>query len=300
MNSNDKFTLYVYDGDYGLPSLNVECTKALLYATIAKVPVQVKTLNTIKLCTFYSGPCFVHKNVSFKTFNEFTLYLHTLNYNLDLNLSSKQRSEALALTNLVQSKLKVALEFVYWLDQQNFDEFTRMWHSRALPFPYNVFLIKQFKENALDLVESLYPSDYTLESVKDNLSTLVTECLSSLSARLASLNYFYGDVPTSLDVVVYSYLAPLVKLPFPSNGLCNLVSLWPNLVSFVKRIDAKYLPEVPKEPKYIKKEIKTTTSDDEVSYMAISILTVSAVTLVFGFAVSRGFTGLFNNGFGKF
>ncbi|XP_066245079.1 metaxin-1 [Euwallacea similis] len=290
MIANDKFTLYVYDGDYGLPSLNVECTKTLLFFLIAKVPVQIKTLNNLKLCMFHSGSYFVHKNVCLKSFHESVLYLNTLNYNLDMNLSPKQRSESLALKTLVQAKLRTVLEYVLWLEHRNCEEFTQLWYAKALPFPFNNILIKRLKENALDLIESQYSSDYySLETIKDNITMLVTECLSSLSARLSNLNYFYGDSPTSLDIIVYSYLAPLMKLPFPSNSINSLVALWPNLVNFVKRIDVKYLPDLPKEPKYIKNEDKTKTSDDEVSYVAISILTISAVTLMFGFAMSKGF-----------
>lgn len=288
MTANDKFTLYVYDGDYGLPSMNVDCIKSLLYTSIAKVPVQIKTLSNIKLCIFYSAPCFIHKNVSFKSFNDIVLYLKTLNYNLDVNLSPKQRSEALAITNLVQSKLRAAVEYVFWVDQRNYEEFTRVWYSRALPLPFNIIHTNSFKENSITLMESLYPQTCNNEVIKDNLTSLATECLSSLSARLGTSNYFYGDTPTTLDVVVYSYIAPLFKLPFPSNSISSLVALWPNLVSFVNRIETKYLPEMPKESKYIKNEEITKTSDDEVSYVAITILAVSAMTLVFGFAVSKG------------
>lgn len=289
MPESDKFTLYVYDGDYGLPSFNVECTKVLLYAAMVKVPVQIKTLNNIKSCAFYTGPCFVHKNLSFGAFGDIVPYLSTLNYSLDVQLNPKQRSEALALSNMVQAKLRGAVEFAFWVDFRNFEELTRVWFAKALPLPFNILLSRQFKENAANLVESMYPNDSCMEVVKEYLNSLASECIASLSARLGVNKYFFGDQPSSLDVVVYSYVAPLVKLPFPNNELNNVVGLWPNLVSFVNRIDAKFLPELPKESKYIKNEVKLKTSDDEVSYVAISILTVSAVTLMLGFAVSKGF-----------
>lgn len=289
MAGNDKFTLYVYDGDFGLPSLNVDCVQTILYTSISKVPVQLKILNNIKHCLFYSAPCFVHKNVSVKSFPDIVLYLRTLGFNLDSKLTPKQRSESLAISNLVQSKLKVVVEYVLWIDQRNCDEFSRVWFARALPTPFNMLHPKKFKENAINLVESLYPNDYNMEFIKDYLSSVATECLSSLSARLGTFMYFYGEEPTTLDVIVYSYIAFLQKLPFPSNNIPGLVALWPNLINFIKRMDEKYLPEVPKESKYIKNEDKSKTNDEEVSYVAISILTISAMSLVLGFAVSKGF-----------
>ncbi|XP_050296043.1 metaxin-3 [Anthonomus grandis grandis] len=289
MTANDKFSLYIYDGDYGLPSMHVDCIKSLLYTSIAKVPLQIKLLNNIKLCTFYSGPYFVHKHLSFGAYSEIVPYINTLGYNLDFELNPKQKSESLALSNMVQMKLRGPLEYVFWLDQRNFEEFTRVWFTRALPWPLSIFYINRAKETAENLIQSMYATDCSMEIIRDNLSALTAECLSSLSARLGTLSYFHGDSPTSLDVIVYSYVAPLLKVPFPSNSISSLVSAWPNLVSFVKRIEAKYLPEVPKESKYLKHEEQTKTSDDDVSYVAISLLTVSAVTLVVGFAMSRGF-----------
>jgi len=286
--SEAKYILYVYDGDHGLPSVNIECIQTMLYLSIAKVPVQIRVLNNIKYCTLYSAPSFLHKNITFKSFADIVLYLRTLNYNLDSKLTLKQKSEALAITNLVQSKLKVVTEFVYWVDQRNYEEFSRVWYTRALPMPFNLIHTKRFKEYAFNLVESLYPNDYTMEFIKEYLGALATECLSSLSTRLGTSMFFYGEEPTTLDVVIYSHIAPLLKLPFPSNNITSLVSLWPNLVNFVKRIDEKYLPEVPKESKYIKNEDKTKTIDEEVSYVAITILTVSAMSLVVGFAMSKG------------
>ncbi|KAF7285294.1 hypothetical protein GWI33_011423 [Rhynchophorus ferrugineus] len=273
MSATEKFQLYVYDGDFGLPSVNVECLQTLLLTTIAKVPVQVKTLNTIKNCTLYSAPCFVHKNISFKSFTDTVLYLKTLNYDLDRQLNAKQK----------------ILEFVAWIDQRNCNEFTRIWYCKALPMPFNIIHTNKFKEKATNLIESLYPNDSDIEVIKDYLATVATECLSSLSTRLGSLNYFFGNSPSTLDITIYSYLAPLMKLPFPSNSISNLAAMWPNLVAFVKRIDTKYFPNLPKESKYIKKEETNKPNDDEVSYVAISILTFSAMSLVLGFAISKGF-----------
>ncbi|CAH1154681.1 unnamed protein product [Phaedon cochleariae] len=289
MNVQDKFQLVVYDGDFHLPSLDVECLKSILYTTIAAVPVQVRVLNSVKQCAFHSAPSFVHKNLQFRTFNDAVLYLRTLNYNLDSKLTAKQSSECLAITNLVLSKLKPVLEFCYWLDQRNCEEFTNIWFMKALPFPFNFVHTRRFRERALDLIETLHPTETNLDCIKEHLQMTATDCLSHLSTRLGSSDYFYGSSPTSLDVVVYSYVAPLMKIPFPSNEFAGVLSMWPNLTSFVKRIDAAYFPNLPRGSKYLKLEEKPKTSDDEVSYVAILILTVSATSLALGFAFSRGF-----------
>ncbi|XP_060524534.1 metaxin-1 [Cylas formicarius] len=289
MSGTDKFTLYVYDGDYGLPSLDIECTQSILYSAVAKIPVQVKLLSDLKTCMFYGGPTFVHKNLYFKSFNDMILYLRTLHINLDANLNAKQKSEALALTTLVQTKLKTVLEYLLWVDQRNCEEFTKVWYMKVLPMPVNYVRTSRFRNNAMNLIEGRFPEDYNLELVKNCVVTLANECLSSLATRLGTSEYFYGNAPTSLDVILYSYIAPLAKLPFPSNDISNIITTLPNLLSFIKRIDAKYFPDIPKQSKYLKNQEKNKTSDEDVSYVAISILTLSAMSLVIGFAVTRGF-----------
>nr|XP_023021006.1 metaxin-3 [Leptinotarsa decemlineata] len=288
MSVQDKFQLVVYDGDFSLPSVDIECLKSIVYTTIAGVPVQVRLLDSVKQCTFYSAPSFVHKNLQFKSFNESVLYLRTLNYNLDGNLTAKQCSETLAITNLVLSKLKPVLEFYYWVDQRNSEEFTSVWFMKALPFPFNYLHTRRFKEKSLALIESLYPTETNLDVIKEFLQRAALECLSSLSTRLGNSDYFHGTDPTSLDIIVYSYVSPFMKLPFPSNDILTILTMWPNLKNLVKRIDAKYFRNLPRGPKYLRVEEKVKTSDEEVSYVAILILTLSATTLALGFAFNRG------------
>lgn len=288
MSVSEKFQLVVYDGDFSLPSFDVECTKSIVYTAIANVPLHVRLLNNVKCCTFYGAPSFIHKNLQFKSYSETVLYLKTLNHNIDINLSAEQWSESLAYTNLVNSKLKPVLEHLYWADQRNCDEFTNVWFMRALPLPFNYVHTKRLRERALDFLEMLYPTETDEGVIREYVNRIAIECLSSLSTRLGKLDYFYGSEPTSLDVVVYSYVAPLIKLPFPVNELSNFISMWPNLANLVKRIDSTYFPHIPKEPKYLKPDEKSKTSDDDISYVAILILTVSATSLVLGFAFSKG------------
>ncbi|CAG9828051.1 unnamed protein product [Diabrotica balteata] len=289
MDQKHKFQLIVFDGDFSLPSIDPESIKSILYTAVAGVPVEVRLFNNLKNCTLYTAPTFVHKNLKFKTFSDIVLYLKTLHFNLDRNLTPKEASESLALTNLVQSKLRPLLEYYYWIDVRNTFELTNIWFMRSLPIPFNYIYTRRFRDRAVDLLESLHPTETNFDLIKEYVQRAATECLSNLATRLGNEDYFYGNSPTTIDVLVYSYIAPLLKVPFPSNEIKNVLSMWPNLANLIKRIDDQYFPNLPKGSKYIKIEEKVKTSDDEVSYMAILILTVSATSLVLGFAYSRGY-----------
>lgn len=289
MEQTIKFQLVVFEGDFSLPSVDPESIKSILYTTAAGVPIEVKLFNNIKHCTIFSAPSLLHKNVQFKSFSDVVLYLKTLNYYLDANLTPKEASESLALTTLVQSKLRPIVEYNYWVDVRNVHELTNVWFMRSLPMPFNYIYTRKYRDRAADLIETLHPAETNSDFIKEFLQRAATDCLSNLSARLGNGDYFYGDSPTTLDVTVYSYIAPLLKIPFPSNEMKNVITMWPNLINLVKRIDSKYFSNLPKGSKYIKLEEKVKTADDEVSYIAILILTLSATSLVLGFAYTRGF-----------
>ena len=56
----------------------------------------------------------------------------------------------------------------------------------------------------------------------------------------------FGRSPSSVDAVMYGYLAPLLKAPFPNNSLQNYLNNCTNLVKFVVRISQNYFPKVVK------------------------------------------------------
>ena len=67
------------------------------------------------------------------------------------------------------------------------------------------------------------------------------ECFSSLSEQLGDRHWFLGgSAPTSLDARVFGLLAPLLRAPLPSHRLQGLLKGYPNLVTFVGRLQQKF------------------------------------------------------------
>ncbi|RZC32815.1 Tom37 C and/or GST C 2 domain containing protein [Asbolus verrucosus] len=287
-------TLNVIEGDYGLVSLDFACIQSILYAKLNKVPVEINVVNNVKSCALYSAPSLKCGNALIETFPSMMNYWKKTYESVDQELSAKENSETLALTNLVSMKLKPVLEFLYWVDQRNCEEFISCWFMKALPFPFNYSYMKRKKNDALQLIETLYPLDTDVEVIREFITKTATQCLSTLSTRLGKAKFFHGDNPTTLDVIVYAHIAPLVKLPFPSNDIPSLLAMWPNLTEFVKRIDAKYFADIKREVKYLNNEASNRQSDDEVSYMAVFILVLSATSLVLGFAIKKGIINISN------
>lgn len=66
------------------------------------------------------------------------------------------------------------------------------------------------------------------------------ECLTLLSTKLGDNDFFYGQQPSTIDAIIYSYLAPLLKVPLPNPILQNHLKACTNLVKYVSRISQRY------------------------------------------------------------
>uniref|UniRef100_A0A1I7UZQ5 GST C-terminal domain-containing protein n=1 Tax=Caenorhabditis tropicalis TaxID=1561998 RepID=A0A1I7UZQ5_9PELO len=66
--------------------------------------------------------------------------------------------------------------------------------------------------------------------------------LNTLSTKLGDNKFFCGNKPTSLDALVFGYLAPLLRVPLPNDRLQVQLSACPNLVRFVETVSSIYLP----------------------------------------------------------
>lgn len=58
--------------------------------------------------------------------------------------------------------------------------------------------------------------------------------------RLGDGDFFFGQQPSTIDAIVYSYLALLLKAPLPNPVLQNHLKNCTNLVKYVSRISQRY------------------------------------------------------------
>lgn len=92
-----------------------------------------------------------------------------------------------------------------------------------------------------------------------------------------SLFLFGTRKPCSLDIILYSYLAIIIKVPFPCNEFgARIREHCTELNRFVQIIDEIYFPEIQYEEKYFKimeaKVIKNKNSGIDVKKCAAVIM----------------------------
>uniref|UniRef100_A0A914VPC1 Metaxin glutathione S-transferase domain-containing protein n=1 Tax=Plectus sambesii TaxID=2011161 RepID=A0A914VPC1_9BILA len=68
----------------------------------------------------------------------------------------------------------------------------------------------------------------------------VERCCRSLSSKLGTNLYFFGESPTELDALVFGHLYTILTTELPDGELANIVKRHQNLVDFCKRIDLEY------------------------------------------------------------
>jgi len=236
--------------DWGIPSTDPECLKILAFSKFSGAPVRQKSFDNPFWTPLGSLPVFRHNGTTLTDFPAVARHLRCCNYSADYNLTSKQISEVTAFIQLIDEKLGPAIKYLYWIDTKNHIEMTRPWFGKHLTFPLGLYYPNKYEQEAVKLIESLhghYGDDGEIGNdtiVETSVYKNAEECLTMLSNRLGDEHYMFGRSPSSLDAVMYGYLAPLLKAPFPNNTLQNYLKACANLVKFVVSISQNYFPKV--------------------------------------------------------
>ncbi|KAJ1374712.1 metaxin 1 [Parelaphostrongylus tenuis] len=152
---------------------------------------------------------------------------------IDAELTTSERSQIDAFSCFLLQYLHPAVLHTFWTDDLNYSTLTHHWFSSRLSFPYNLYYLEKRRKRA-----QRFLSDRTINSImKDGLQTL-----NMLSAKLGDSKFFCGNKPSSLDALVFGYLAPLLRLPLPNDRLQLHLRACPNLVRFVEQVASIYLP----------------------------------------------------------
>ncbi|XP_022901792.1 metaxin-1-like [Onthophagus taurus] len=278
--------LTVWEGDFGLPSMCSDCIYMMLYTKIANVPVTYKYHKNPYWDVGESFPIFQHGRIFTTNLQLMLGYLRIKRYGTEFGLSSKQCSQSYAFMNLLENTLKPVVEYVWWVNRKNFDEFTRPWYTKAMPIPFNFVYPRHRRRKAENIVAAICTETDSFEFIHSYMFNTAEKCFQALKVRLGKAPYFYGGSPTSLDAMVYAYLAPLIKLPFPSNDIPRLLRTYTELVDFVKRIDTEYYPDMKADSKFTLEDQKAT-EDQPLSFGAKLFTCIFVASAMLIYAVTH-------------
>ncbi|GAB6018944.1 hypothetical protein CHUAL_000590 [Chamberlinius hualienensis] len=244
--------LQIWKGDWGLPSVDLNCLQVMAYAKFSGAPIKLKKTNNPWWSPTGELPVFKHGNTTITKFEDIADHLKHQNYNADHELTPSQRSDTQAYSHLLREKLLPGLIYTWWWDSKNYIDLTRPWYAKALPLPFNYFIPGQIQRKSRNYLLGKYELQPEDESLLENLVMKGSrECLTLLENRLADKEFFFGRSPTSFDATVFAYLAPLLKAPFSSSPLQNHLKACDSLSRFVLRILQRYFPDAGSRGKFI-------------------------------------------------
>jgi len=242
---------WVWSSDWGLASIDAHCLQMMAYAKFSGAPINFHESGNPFWTPKSNLPIFRHGKIEFTSFPMVVSHLKEMNYSADYNLTPKQQAEVIALSQYLEERLYPALLYVFWLDKNNHSQMTRPWFVKHMPFPFAMYYPKIYRDHAINVIESRFGIKFdendlaTVSTIESAVFKNAEECLNMVSERLGSTNtYLFGMAPSSADAILYGYLAPLIKAPFPNPSLQNHVKANDNLWKFVSHINLTYFAKV--------------------------------------------------------
>uniref|UniRef100_A0A673ILU2 Metaxin-1 n=1 Tax=Sinocyclocheilus rhinocerous TaxID=307959 RepID=A0A673ILU2_9TELE len=224
--------LFCWKGDYGLPSVDVDCLTVLAYAKFAGAPLKVhKITNPWRSPTGTLPALKTREGGSISQPSKIIIHLRKQKYNADYDLSAKEGADTLAFVSLLEEKLLPALVRI---------EHLLLFHRR---FPILFFYPPSLSFCRSARLMSVLCTELSLLHVMSrHLYRDAFECMTLLSQRLGSQKFFFGDFPSSLDAYVFAHLAPLLKIKLPNGKLQQHLNSLNNLQQYCTNILALYFP----------------------------------------------------------
>lgn len=169
--------------------------------------------------------------------NEIIAYLkRTFGDSLDAHLTPAQRAECVAWTRLCD-------EHLYWsgVIQPRWRQ-DRGWET-YIPYIVGGAEVGPELRQALDAFRAHILDEFTLQGMGGRSDAEVYEIytidIDALSDFLADKPWFMGDLPTSLDATIHSFLRHCMYVPFEWPGREYALAK-PNLVNYCKRFKETY------------------------------------------------------------
>ncbi|XP_005211461.1 metaxin-3 isoform X2 [Bos indicus] len=203
--------LSCWGGGWGLPSVHSDSLVVMAYAKFSGAPLKVNVIDNN-----WRGS---RGDVPVLTTEDNTI------------------SQPAKILNFLRKQLHT-----FWVESDNYFTVTKPWFASRMPFPLSLILPGRMSKGALNriLLTRGEPPFYHLREVEAQIYRDAKECLNLLSNRLGTSQFFFGDMPSTLDAYVFGFLAPLYKVRFPKVQLQEHLKQLSNLCRFCDDILNSY------------------------------------------------------------
>lgn len=157
---------------------------------------------------------------------------------LDKHLSDEQKAQSYLLAKSLEENFYWCLVYSRWVCHKTWPTIKQAFFGE-MPFPLK-HIVPAVAQKGVK--KSLIGHGMGKHSNEEILS-IANKTLKSLSVLLADKIYFWGNEPSSIDAILFSFLAQ-VTICEVETPLGQLAKKHDNLVSYCQRIQTRYYPEV--------------------------------------------------------
>eukprot|EP01135_Chromosphaera_perkinsii_P004047 Nk52_evm60s266 gene=Nk52_evmTU60s266 len=284
--------VFVWSGPKGIPSIDPQCLQVITYARFTNCPLIPRFCNNSNLSPSGSLPALRRHGIPgliasspAHVIDE----LRRLGYNADYNLSVSESADSLAYSVMVELRLREALMYCLWVDAGNYKAFTRRWYAGVLAFPLNYTKPREMRERWVEhfrlqvsgMGDAGQVEEAAVGSEKEEggggvedqheegsgggrkggvegcVLQRAAECFRSLEERLGRSDYFFGNMPTMLDAIVFSYISVIRSIgTLPNDSLRASLGEFPLLLQHSERILLKYFDDQGNVPEEVLREAR--------------------------------------------
>jgi len=155
---------------------------------------------------------------------------------VDGDLSEVEKAQALGIKIMCEEHLYWAMVYCRWIDSP-LSTLLRV-NRIAVPFPLNYFFFGMAKRNIKKYLHGQGMGRHTREEIYE----FAFQDIRAISTLLGKKKFMMGDKMTSIDAVVFSFMAPLVFDPV-GTSLGQEVNKYDNIVAYVKKFKEKFYPD---------------------------------------------------------
>ncbi|KAI7899654.1 Tom37 C-terminal domain-containing protein [Cokeromyces recurvatus] len=245
--------LYVWGPALNAPSIDPKCVVIESYLRLIQQSYTIVRCNDPQQSPTGELPLLKNGSAWIAGVDRILAHLAHCNKDANKNLLPEQKAEYLAYSALVQDKLYDCMLYTWYADSTNFVKNIRPTYAKLLSFPARYIVPIQLKNNAKARLAK-YNVEITgddvgapqneKEEMKELLKTgwhhmyrLARETYDILQKQLDNKNYMFNDSPTTLDCIVFGYLALHLYPELAHRRLQHiLMNEYPQLVQYCNRI----------------------------------------------------------------
>ncbi|KAI9276523.1 hypothetical protein BY458DRAFT_505211 [Sporodiniella umbellata] len=254
-----KLQLYVWGSALNAPSIDPKCIIAESYLRLTKLEYSLVNCNDPQTSPTGELPLLKDGPVWIAGIDRILTHLSKHRKDANAALSPEEKADSLAYAALATNNLFDSMLYTWYADSTNFIKTIRPTYAKLLSFPSNYMVPIQLKNSAQARLSrynvKITGDDIGLpqnekEEMKELLKSgwhqmyrIVRETYGVLQAHLGDKDYMFGSLPTTLDCIVFGYLALHLYPDLPHKRLQYiLTNEYPVLAQYCERVKSLLYP----------------------------------------------------------